>query len=143
MENRFIYLMDRRMSHKNGFTMIEMLFCLSMLSLMMLLGISKQNVSLKEDQVLENMIERAQIYAMTHKEQVYLEFQQQSLKIYTLKEDIETYQLQSNHIFLTPQTLYFNEKGHINHGATIEVQSNHQCYKIVFHLGMGRYYIEM
>ena len=106
MENRFIYLMDRRMSHKNGFTMIEMLFCLSMLSLMMLLGISKQNVSLKEDQVLENMIERAQIYAMTHKEQVYLEFQQQSLKIYTLKEDIETYQLQSNHIFNTTNFVF-------------------------------------
>lgn len=130
------------MLHKNGFTMIEMLFCLSIMSMMILFCIPKKNIVLNEGQLLENLIERAQIYSMTHKEKVYLEFQDQCLRIYTLEKNMEVYHLESSYRILNPQTLYFNERGHINHGATIEVGSYDTCYKIIFNLGTGRYYVE-
>ncbi len=89
--------------------MVESLFCMAIISMLLLLCIPIfHRVDLNSESAIALTVYETQLDAMIEKEN-------------------QTY-----------ETIYFNEYGHISHGATIYKDR----FKIVFQLGNGRFYIE-
>lgn len=105
--------MDKRMPVKSAFTMMESLFCLSILMVMLLLSLPNTHYS-------SHFINSQQQWTQT----IYLT----QLKAMTTKS---TCLLDNTH-------LTFNANGNINHAATI-ILDGHKC---IFQLGSGRFYFE-
>jgi len=144
------------MSNQKGFTLIEMLIVLTIVSVLTFIAIPRINelIQAKEmnyflEQFREDML-YAQQYAMVRKVSVAVLFYpyQSTYRItegntlgrvllrrtYSANLEIQPATLQSPLMFL--------KNGNVNKSGTILITNGEQTYKIVFLLGKGRFYVQ-
>lgn len=134
----------------NGFTLIEMLLVISLLSIFILLAIPiQQSISYSEQderflEILQYDVLHIQNLARTTRENVLIRFNpnhyvvlQSGKKLYerTLPEH---WNIKINNI----QDISFTIRGTIRESGNISINTAHAVYKFICPLGKGRCYIE-
>lgn len=132
------------MFQNKGFTMIEMLFVLSIIVSMTLLTIPyyfiHQNNSNFENvqKQVGMMIDQAKQESLISHQKIDLCFTKK--EVYYLKDEQKiSFQLPDKLYFDKIKEVYFNKNGNINQANHIILANNQKKIKIVFHLGSGEY----
>ncbi len=132
------------MFQNKGFTMIEMLFVLSIIVSMTLLTIPyyfiHQNNSNFENvqKQVGMMIDQAKQESLISHQKIDLCFTKK--EVYYLKDEQKiSFQLPDKFYFDKIKEVYFNKNGNINQANHIILANNQKKIKIVFHLGSGEY----
>ncbi|WP_323704763.1 competence type IV pilus minor pilin ComGD [Mammaliicoccus sp. Dog046] len=133
----------------HGFTLIEMIFVMSIVSLIMLISmiLSKntiENVNLNKGlQDFEVKLEYLETKSIASKRPILVWFKPNSSQIeYQIKRnDIQTLSLYKGHVSNDNQftTLVFDGEGNINQFGTLKMVFNKKKYNIVFRIEKGRY----
>lgn len=140
------------MTRKNGFTLIEMLFILAILSILILLFIPAFNHSIQNHQVnqflyvLHSDVLFMQNLSTGNKTDIRMIFKDNHYIVSNyLTNDIYLERKYPNELTIETRTLNyvsFNDKGSIRYPGTIQIKSAHKNYRLVFPLGKGRFYID-
>lgn len=144
------------MAHKNGFTLIEMLIVLmivSTLTILVIPRIDQLEKAKEETYMIEQLTDDllyAQQYAMTHKTAVVVVFynaqgRYRMMESYTLGRILIDRTLPSQWAFelVTLQNpLTFLANGNVNKSGTILIKNGKTTYKVVLLLGKGRFYVQ-
>lgn len=144
------------MAHKNGFTLIEMLIVLMIVSTLMILvipRIDQLEKAKEETYMIEQLTDDllyAQQYAMTHKTAVVVVFynaqgRYRMTESYTLGRTLIDRTLPSQWAFelaTLQNPLTFLANGNVNKSGTILIKNGKTTYKVVFLLGKGRFYVQ-
>ena len=132
------------MFQNKGFTMIEMLFVLSIIVSITLLTIpyyfTHQNNSNFENvqKQVGMMIDQAKQESLISHQRIDLCFTKK--EVYYLKDEQKiSFQLSDKFYFDKIKEVYFNKNGNINQANHIVLANNQKKIKIVFHLGSGEY----
>ena len=135
------------MQNNQGFTMVEVLFCLSIIivlsSFTITLSIQKKDVSSIELEFskVQSILEEAKTVALKTHQQVNIEIEHDS--IYYQTNDMQrTVVLSNTYYFDNIKEIYFNDKGNINQGNTISLCNQTLCKSIVFNVGSGDFYLK-
>lgn len=124
--------MEKHMSNHNGFTLLETLIVLSIISMMMIISPlqnSFQTIQIQQDiMVLYEFLLRAQNDAILYHRHNEVILNQH--RAYSLYETIDFQQLNMMY-----QSFHFNEKGHISKACTIRFVNSER--QIVAQLGSG------
>jgi competence protein ComGD len=146
----------KTMRKENGFTLVEMLIVLTMISVLSMLVIPKMD-DLIEKKHIDYFIEQfkddmlyAQQYALTHKCTVTVVFSLQQPGYRVMKGNVfgrlllhRSYSDNMKFQLVTLQSpLIFFPNGNINRAGTLLVRYGKQTYQIVFLLGKGRFYVQ-
>ncbi len=141
-----------------GFTLIEMLLVLTIISVCMLLTIASSQ-TYAEGRKLDYLVRQfredvlyGQYFAMTRKKSVYIAFYDRDTHVEYAIYDTSIYGKALISRILPEgvtfslgtlgQLLYYNSTGNINKSGTMFIESGHHKYKVVFLLGRGRFYVE-
>lgn len=130
------------MLNKKGFTLVEMLFVISIILMMWLFTMSIHPLKINEKVILNDIslfINEAKTHAMFKKETVELVFNKNKVKAMSSTFN-KTYTL--NHGKFLSHTLSFNEFGHIINPKSVYVLFDKQDYQIVFQIGAGSFYVK-
>lgn len=141
MVKQFIFLMGRHM-YKRGFTVVEMLFVLSITILLSSLCMSFKTRSISEEEeigLIRNLFDEARIMAIVEKETVKVSVSNYQIDL--IGHERKTIKLEKGYTFLTNHTFTFNEHGRIKIAKTLVLKTPSKMKKIVFQLGSGAYYI--
>jgi len=144
------------MSNQKGFTLIEILIVLTIVSVLTFISIPRINelIQAKEmnyflEQFREDML-YVQQYAMVRKVSVAVLFYPYQ-STYRITEGnmlgrVLLHRTYSANLEIHPATLQsplmFLKNGNVNKSGTILITNGEQTYKIVFLLGKGRFYVE-
>lgn len=133
----------------HGFTLIEMIFVISIVSLIMLISMilsknSVENVNLNKGlQDFEVKLEYLETKSIASKRPILVWFKPNSSQIeYQIKRnEIHTLSLYKGHISNDNHftTLVFDGEGNINQFGTLKMVFNNKKYNIVFRIEKGRY----
>lgn len=142
-----ILVMDKPMRNNNGFTMVEVLFCLSIIivlsSFTITLSIQKKDVSSIELEFskVQSLLEEAKAIALTRHQRVDIEMEENSISYQNDDKD-RTVILTDSYYFTNSKEVYFNANGNINQGNTISLCNQNLCKSIIFNVGSGDFYLK-
>ena len=128
--------MGRLYRNKNGFTLLEMLVVLLIVSILSF-GLSTQmNTS------LYLLMKKVQTLSITAQEKAYVEHQRIDMSVNSKINvgDIE-YCIPKD-IVCDPVSFYYNTKGNISKALTLRCQNANSKMKLVYQLGTGRVRLE-
>lgn len=134
------------MPAKDGFTLVEMIFCLaisitlSAISLPLLIRPLGINLNKQANQVLA-CIDYAKSNSLLNHETTYLSFEYDNLTISDHENLQVEYRLSNSHFDKRLQ-LYFNKSGNINQANSINLIKGTTSKKIVVNLGTGHCYVK-
>lgn len=135
------------MLNKSGFTIIEMLFTLSIVIILSLLSFSFTRKTASNEEILDNyeqiksLIEEARSIALSTHQRVDLIFTEKNIG-YEIPKKRRTVELSRGISFTHIRNIYFNRNGVINQANHILYGSKDIQYKIVFTLGSGDFYLQ-
>ena len=141
MENQFIYQMDRHM-YRKGFTVIEMLFVLSITIFLSLLCMTPHTRTINEEEeiaLIKAMFDEARAMAIVEKDTVKVSVSNHRVDL--IGKGNKTLNLEQGYTFLTNHTFTFNDHGHIKIAKTLVLKTPHHTKKFVFQLGSGAYHV--
>lgn len=147
MEMQFILVMDKHMLTNRGFTMIEVLFCLSTIIILSTLTLSftlqnKSSSNFETEFVkIQSLLEEAKTLAINEHQKVDIEIDSNSIG-YTVDRRQRTITLAGNFYLDDIKEMYFNNNGNINRGNTIQLCNINECRSIVFNVGSGDFYLK-
>lgn len=135
----------------SGFTMLEMLLVLTIVSLIMFVMINA-NVELVNSnkinstiRAITGMYEEVQMQCIANREDGYIKINEQGVKSFVNNQMINEYKF-DDFITVTSNflndTISLNERGNIKNAGTITVSINNLEKKIIFNIGEGRYYVK-
>lgn len=130
--------MVRLMPVRSGYTLLEMLLCMAVLSALSL--ITMGNVSLEPSEVLyleeiNQLVLEARSAAILLGEEVSITFENKRIT-----NGLTTVKLSKAYMAITGRFTY-NGNGHIEKGGTVRF-CQHHCYDLIFNVGNGAYRIE-
>lgn len=129
--------------HRNGFTMIEMVFVLSIVLTLSLLSFHFHPVQLNEQEelyLIQSAFNRAHAYVMAHKEKVTISIKRKELSI-SYADHNDKVKLSHGYSFITEHTFSYNNKGHIKRAKTIKLKTPTTTKQFIFQVGSGIYYV--
>lgn len=132
--------------NEKGFILVESLIIFLVISSLIVVNLyiinnmNSKDIYLKEKELLITKLTSAKQLAIHNRENVYLDFNNNSIIIqktnYFDKYTFKTIK------FLNTKQLYFNAKGIINHGYTIQFKYGFKQFKLIFYIGKGWFKIE-
>jgi len=138
------------LNNKNGFTLVEMLMVLGIVSILILLipPINTESLKRQQDEQFLETFQFDVLYVqnmsnLIHNENVFIRIYKDSYKI--LKNNNETIAERPYPfgISINPggyTDIRFKENGTMLYPRTILITTRHEVYKAVFQLGKGRFY---
>lgn len=153
METPSYYVAEKPLFHKEGFTLIEFLLVLTIISLTLFLTVTNQQSLIPtfdlETQVakLTSEIDYYQSLAIKHKQPVLLVFRpyHNDIKI-QIGNEKPFYDSLSPLILLNSSNLdyiQFNTHGHNTKFGTLKFLYHQQKFKLIFHIEQGRYRVSL
>jgi competence protein ComGD len=144
----------RQMANKNGFTLIEMLLVLSIVSILSLLSVtwSLSAISKQEREQFINTLENDTLYIQqvtsikgSVEQRPYITFKEDFYTIYFTKRRkpiIRNYPSGVRIDTRKHQYLKFEQNGNIHQPRSMDLFMGDERYKIIFPFGKGRFYLE-
>ncbi len=136
-------LMVRLMSKIKGFTMIEMLFVVNIITILSLLSFSFQKINTSSSMMVDEItrfLTLAKTYSVVYKEKVTIEIKNYEI-ICSSKHFNETLKLEKGK-FKDHYTFHYNENGNIQTAKTLNYLYNNYNYSFVFQVGSGVFYVK-
>lgn len=130
-----------------GFTLVEMLFSLFIITVISLFSISFQTSKVGAKEIEEmyfqvrSLIEEARTVAISSHSVVSLDITSHSIGYQSTQKGREV-QLTKGISFTNIKTIYFNQNGTINRGNHIYIGTKVLKYKIIFTVGSGDFYLQ-
>lgn len=126
------------MQIKNGFTLLETLFSLSVILFITTLSVSSINnykipINIVTNEII-NIVELAKVDSLTKKNTNTVLFNNDNIKY-----DTNEYALPDHYYIKNPQSISFNKNGNVSNATTIELCED-ICYSIVINLESGHIY---
>ncbi|WP_027407781.1 competence type IV pilus minor pilin ComGD [Anoxybacteroides tepidamans] len=145
-----------KVEHKNGFTFVEMLVVLMIVSVLAIISIPRIDrlSKVKEEtymiEQLTNDLLYAQQYAMTHKTAVVVVFYNGQGRYRVTENSMlgrlllqrELPQKWAFEMATLQNPLTFLANGNVNKSGTMFMRNGKKAYRIVFLLGKGRFYVQ-
>lgn len=134
------------MLQNKGFTMVEMIFVLSIILILSSFTLynCKRNFKPSYSIVKNNIsavIDEAKDTALTQHQRIDLQFTAHKIQ-FVYNDKCINYLLPSGYYFDHLQEVYFNPYGSINQANHINLCFENSTHMIVFHLGAGDYYFK-
>ena len=142
MENVSKLMMDKHMLNNKGFSLVEILFVVSVIIALSLLTLTIRPVKISETIIVNNVtlfINQAKTHAMVFKENVDIKFNKNKVTA-TSSTFNRTYQLSRGSF--TQHNLSFNKFGHIVNPKSVYLYFGEKEYKFVFQIGSGSFYVQ-
>ena len=136
-----IYQMDKLM-YKKGFTVIEMLFVLSITIFLSSLCMTMHTRTINEQEeiaLIKAMFDEARAMAIVEKDTVKVSVSNHRIDL--IGKENKTLNLEEGYQFLTNHTFTYNDHGRIKIAKTLVLKTPHHTRKFVFQLGSGAYYV--
>ncbi|MCZ0754639.1 competence type IV pilus minor pilin ComGD [Anoxybacillus sp. J5B_2022] len=144
------------MARKNGFTLLELLIVLMIVSTLTIVAIpqiDRLKKAKEETHMLEQLTDDllyAQAYALTHRQSVVVVFynaqgRYRMTERYTLGRVLIDRSLPSPwkiELATLQNPLTFLANGNVNKSGTVLLKNGKTTYKLVFLLGKGRFYVQ-
>lgn len=135
------------MQSNKGFTLVEMIFVLFVITLLTMLSFTFSRTSVRKPQVKEiyheisSIIEEARSVALSTRSRVDLQITEYTIG-YQSSQQSRSITLPKGVFFILSKTIYFNKKGTVNQGNRIALQVDNQQYNIIFNVGSGNFYLQ-
>lgn len=126
-----------------GYTLIEMLFVISLMSMLSLITINNHELRMNNKDTIEHIslfFIKAKSHAIVNKEQVDIVVKHNKIKIECLHMN-NIYHINQG-LFLDSHKFHYNEKGHIYKAKTLSLKLNNHLYDYIFQLGSGTFYVK-
>ncbi|MDR4250099.1 MULTISPECIES: competence type IV pilus minor pilin ComGD [Bacillus] len=146
--------MNKLIFHEKGFTLIEQLMILLVLSILLsIIGGKIPNLiegaeAKRQVDIMKQDFQLAAYTAFIKKTRVYVEFHPPHVSYQVIDqkdgEVIASFQHQKGSIKAStfPQGIYFNVNGHPSSGGSLIIQFGSQTYKLTIYLGSGRIHVQ-
>lgn len=146
MVMKFIFVMDKHTLNKQGFTIIEVLLCLSITIVLSMLSMpqffTKRAISIEEQYVsVRSLLEEAKTTALLYHQKVTMHINSNVIE-YQCDTFSRKLVLDEQYYFENSNEVHFNQNGNINQGNTISLCNQEQCRSIVFNVGSGDFYLK-
>lgn len=128
--------MDKPYPNKNGFTLVEMLIVLFIVSM---LGFG---ISFRMHSSLYVFMKRLQTLCITAQEKAYVEHKKVYVKLNDKIYVDEVEHLIPNDIVCDSVSFYYNAKGNMSKALSLHCQNASSQMKLVFQVGAGRVRLE-
>lgn len=134
------------MPDRKGFTLIEVIFTISVLLLLSLFtlhfGLSA-SIYVPIDQqckMIIALLEEAKTKALLHHEQVNILIDKKQISYDGSSGGMLT--LDENYYFENSFELYFNKNGNVSSGNHLNLCNYNECRSIIFNVGSGAFYVK-
>lgn len=133
------------MHDKNGFTLIETIFVLSIIIMISTFTlhyaiVSSPKISLKQQcQLVISLLEEAKTTALLNHQKIELLITERKISYQYLDKE-HGVKLNDNYYFQNEIKLYFNNNGNINKGNHLNICNHETCKSIIFNVGSGTFY---
>lgn len=131
------------MLDKSGFTMIETLFVLMIMSFLFCLSfnvhIPTKNDSIRIDEI-KRFLYLAKLTAMVQKEKVTVKFSCDDI-CYECNDTLQVFKLSEDDSFEEHQ-MSFNANGNIHGAKTLTFYCKNKNYNFVYQIGSGTFYVQ-
>ncbi|MGE6525053.1 competence type IV pilus minor pilin ComGD [Bacillus safensis] len=146
--------MNKLLLHEKGFTLIEQLMILLVLSILLsIIGMNIPNLIVSAEakrqvNIMKQDLQLASYTAFIKKTRVHVEIQPPHVSYQVIdqksNEVIASYQHKKGSIKTSTfsQGIYFNENGHPSSGGSLIVEFDSQTYKLTIYLGSGRIHVQ-
>ena len=144
MENQSISVMDRHMLNNRGFTLIEMLFVVSIMIIISSFSFvyHKKNINTKEQvSLISGIFYEAKMRALVNKRKVICEVYQDKI-VMNDNDYKKTVILNKGYFFRNRHMFSYNEKGHIKIAKTLVLRTPYNEVRFVFQVGSGVFYVK-
>lgn len=138
MAMRFRFPMVKLMRTKAGYTFLEMLICIVLLSILSVITMGTIPINQSESLCLEKinqLIIETRSAAILQNKDVQIVFEPNYIS-----NGYSSLKLSNSFMKITGKVTY-NGDGHIDRGDTVRF-CQHHCYDIIFNVGNGAYHIE-
>ena len=142
MVKKYRLIMGKRILNNSGFTLIEILFVVSIMMFICLIELNIRPYQINVDNEINNIslfLLEAKSNAMIHKEDVEISFCDNYI-------DVTSNHLNKQYVsktgYFTRYKLSYNEQGHIVNPKSIYFFSNNHKFTFVFQIGTGCFYVE-
>lgn len=129
---------------EKGFTLIEMILVLSLITSMSLLVMMQRPVTVStHDEIIaiSQTFDQARMYAITHKETVKITVTKHQID-FSAGHCQQTYRLHKHYAFTNSHSFSYNSSGHIKIAKTMKLKTPEGTKSFVFQLGSGTYYVQ-
>lgn len=143
MEKTFLSVMVKLMLNKKGFTFIETLFVISIISILSVLTMGYALPEKKDEhyiQEISQFLNEAKLSAMTDKRTVTIQFYKHKIT-YSHSHIQKEYELKKGTYF-DEYKMTFNAYGHIKTAKTISYHMQDKVYQFVYQVGSGYVYVQ-
>ncbi|MFP7208580.1 competence type IV pilus minor pilin ComGD [Bacillus safensis] len=146
--------MNKLLLHEKGFTLMEQLMILLVLSILLsIIGMKIPNLIVSAEakrqvNIMKQDLQLASYTAFIKKTRVLVEIQPPHVSYQVIdqksNEVIASYQHKKGSIKTSTfsQGIYFNENGHPSSGGSLIVEFGGQTYKLTIYLGSGRIHVQ-
>ncbi|GLF89705.1 ComG operon protein 4 [Bacillus safensis] len=146
--------MNKLLSHEKGFTLIEQLMILLVLSILLsIIGGKIPNIiesaeAKRQVNMMKQDLQLAASTAFIKKTRVYVEIHPPHVSYQVIDQKSGEVIASSQHkkgsikASTFPQGIYFNVNGHPSSGGSLIVQFGSQTYKLTIYLGSGRIHVQ-
>ncbi|WP_041086179.1 competence type IV pilus minor pilin ComGD [Bacillus safensis] len=146
--------MNKLLLHEKGFTLMEQLMILLVLSILLsIIGMKIPNLIVSAEakrqvNIMKQDLQLASYTAFIKKTRVLVEIQPPHVSYQVIdqksNEVIASYQHKKGSIKTSTfsQGIYFNENGHPSSGGSLIVEFGSQTYKLTIYLGSGRIHVQ-
>ena len=129
--------------HHKGFTMIEMVFVLSLTLIISSLCCVYHPVHIREENeimMIRHCFDIAHVQALAYKEKVTVNVTSKTIDVSSAHYSNKI-GLNQSYKFLTSHSFTYNSMGHIKTAKTLSLQTPDHVLKFVFQVGSGIYYV--
>lgn len=138
--------MVKLMLNNRGFTLIEVIFSISVIIILSLFTLSYARLSpvyLSIEQQCNQVIsllQDAKTQALLNHQKIDIIIENNQISYNSGNQHV--LKLDENYYFENSFELYFNKNGNINSGNTLKLCDKHTCKSIVFNVGSGAFYVK-
>lgn len=134
------------MRSNQGFTLIEVIFTISIIIILSLFTLNfaissppQSSIDQQCNKVI-NLLEEAKTKALINHEQVDILIDVDQISYNYQKEFVV--KLNKNYYFQDSFELYFNKNGNVNSGNHLNICNQKECRSIIFNVGSGTFYVK-
>lgn len=134
------------MQIKSGFTLIEVIFTISIIIILSLFTLnfaisSPPQLSIEQQcSKVIALLEDAKTRALINHEQIDILIETDRIS-YNYQKDFIV-KLNENYYFQDSLELYFNKNGNVNSGNHLNICNQKECRSIIFNVGSGTFYVK-
>lgn len=142
MEIKYIFMMVKLMLNKKGFTLIETLLVISVITILSSISLFYHQPRINDEDIVQkisNVFYKAKMNSIINKEKTFITVKNNSIKYYS--DSFSDSIVLPGNIICKNKTFSYNANGNIYKASTLSYNINGSSYDFVFQVGSGSFEI--